>query len=570
MQNVSSAPVLDPRGAAERERRPFELADRPGPAALAERDVLFFDNGKLSFANYRAIQRELEATFDRRGLGPLEHVEGTIRGRSDADLATLAARLADEGYAAAVTALGDKGVTPGTTVLTIELERAGVPTVFVTAPPGARLAEAVAALRAGRLCLCPLPIDQASPEVAVRAAVDERADDIVAAITRPPGELDALGDVTVDIDVEAPTDELAIGGERTIEESAEPGLFLEATLDRFDALDIGDGLPVVPPTHRRLESMLAHSPVAPDATVVDGVGPAGATIRGRDVAMAAVMAGCKPRHLPVVAAAVEAMTAPEYNFLQSVTTSNPAGNLVVVSGPLAGDVGLHGGQGCMGPGFRANATIGRALNLLCVNVGRAVPGKADLDCLASPAEFTYCFREDSALTPWTTINEDRFDAATTTVYVLKAEAPTNVLEFLADSAAGVAESLVDAASHLGANNAYIPGPLVVVLVPDHARIIAADGWSKADLKRYVHEHARWPRARLHGRGIEPVRPPGVDDLDPVPVTRSPDDVEVVVAGGPGGQSAVIRPWAMHSEGVVRPVRGPDGEPATDPADVGAD
>lgn len=568
MPTISPEPILDPRGTPERVRRPFELADRPGRDALATGDVLFVDNGKLSFANFRAVEDELTAGFEARGLGVLDRVETTIRGTSAADLAGMARDFAGDGYVAAVTALGDKGVTPGTTVLTIELERAGVPAVMVTSPPGSRLAEAVASLRAGSLCLCALPIDQATPEADVRAAVRDRFDDVVASLSRPPEELGDLATlaVTLDDDVEerddgAPSD-LALDAGRTVGDAAEPGLFLEATMDRFDALGIGDGLPVVPPTERRLAAMLAYRRDDPDHVIVDGVGPAGATMTVRDVAIAAVMAGCRPAYLPLVRTAVEAMTDPRYNFLQSVTTSNPSGNLVVASGPIAEAVGLHAGQGCLGPGFRANATVGRALNLLVVNVARAVPGTADLDCLASPAEFTYCFREDPDLTPWSTINETHHDADTTSVYVLKAEAPTNVLEFLADSARGVAESLVDAATHLGANNAYIPGPLVVVLVPDHARIVAADGWTKADLREFVHEEARWPREALEGRGIEPVRPDGLADVDPVPVTRSPSDVQVVVAGGPGGHSAVVRPWAMHSEGIVEAVRGPDGEPAT--------
>lgn len=552
----------------ERLRRPFSLAERPDREALADGDVLLVDNGKLAFGTLGAVETALGAAFGSRDLGPLERVETSVRGATPSSLEATAREVADAGHVGAIVALADKGVTPGSTVLTIELERAGVPAVLLSAPPGARLAEAVAALRAGTLCTCALPIDRATPETAVRRAVSERADDVVAALTRPADELGGLAtlDVHPDGDVGPVEDDrprlISLDGERSADTTAEPGLFLEETMESFEALGIGDGLPVVPPTERRLEAMLAYRRDDPDHVIVDGVGPAGATMTVRDVAMAAVMAGCRPAYLPIVRTAVEAMTDPAYNFLQSVTTSNPAGNLVVASGPLAETVGLHGGQGCLGPGFRANATVGRALNLLLVNVGRAVPGTADLDCLASPAEFAYCFREASARTPWETLNEEHAGAETTAVYVLKAEAPTNVIEFLADTARGIAESLVDAATHLGANNAYLPGPLVVVLVPDHARIVAGDGWSKADLQAFVHERARWPRAALEGRGIRPVRPAALDGEDPVPVTRSPDDVRVFVAGGPGGHSAVLRPWSMHSDAVVGTVRDPAGAPAT--------
>ena len=86
-----------------------------------------------------------------------------------------------------------------------------------------------------------------------------------------------------------------------------------------------------------------------------------------------------------------------------MTTSHPGGNLVLVSGPLAQEVGIHSGQGCLGPGFPANLTIGRAVNLAIINTCRSIPGVADLANISSQAELTYCFAEDSELSPWETI-----------------------------------------------------------------------------------------------------------------------------------------------------------------------
>ena len=134
--------------------------------------------------------------------------------------------------------------------------------------------------------------------------------------------------------------------------------------------------------------------------------------------------------MPVLVAAFKALNSKKYNLNQSVTTSHPGGNLVLVSGPIAQEIGISGKQGCQGPGWPANATIGRAVNLVMMNIFRSVPGVCDLDCIASQAEFTYCFAEEPELAQWNMINEDHYDSETTTVYVLKAEPLHDIIDFL--------------------------------------------------------------------------------------------------------------------------------------------
>jgi hypothetical protein len=291
--------------------------------------------------------------------------------------------------------------------------------------------------------------------------------------------------------------------------------WLDAALAAFGALGIGDGLPVVPPTPRRYAAMLAFSPWDPATPLVRDLAPSGATLTVRELAIAAVMAGCRPEQLPIALTAVRAMARSEFNLLQALITSHNAGHLLIVSGPLAAEAGLHGGSGCLGPGFPANAAVGRAVNLALVNVSRAVPGVADLGCLGSPAEWTYCFAE--AAGPWPAINAERFDAETTTVLALKAE-------------------------------------------PPHARLLAAAGWDKTGLRERIHGGAGHALAAVAPRGLAAIVP-RADADGRVRVTRGPRDVEVVVAGGRGGHSAVIRPWSLSSEAVVEPVRRPDGTPA---------
>src|SRR6185436_566591 len=153
------------------------------------------------------------------------------------------------------------------------------------------------------------------------------------------------------------------------------------------------GLPVIPPTAKRVDAMLGFTDRDPEQGLVNEIPPSGATITVRSLAVNAVMAGCRPAYFPILVAAFQAIADPAYRAFQGAITTHPSGNAIVVSGPLADELGIASGPGCLGPGFRANATIGRAINLTIMNVARAIPGKSDLGVFGSPAEFTYCFAE---------------------------------------------------------------------------------------------------------------------------------------------------------------------------------
>lgn len=343
--------------------------------------------------------------------------------------------------------------------------------------------------------------------------------------------------------------------------SAEPGAYMEEVMDYFNAEHICDGLPIIPPTKRRYEAMLEYCPWAEDTKLVDPSGPSGKEITVKDVAIAAVMAGCKPTAMPVLVAAFKALNSPLYNFNQSVTTSHPGGNMCIVSGPIAQEIGVSGRQGCQGPGYPANATIGRAINLVLMNVLRTVPGICDLDCIASQAEFTYCFAEEPSLAQWNMINEDRFDAQTTTVYLLKAEPIHDIIDFLSLNGHDLLDTITACCTTLGSNNAYMPGPLVVCLTPDHAMMLKKAGYTKEMIQEHIHQYVYHNTPMVNGRGLMPVRPKEWANRHPLPVTRFPKDVEVVTIGGRGGHSGVILPWALHSEGCVEALTLPNGTAA---------
>lgn len=555
--------ILDPRGKQNRPR--IRLAPRVREEDLRIGRILFYNNTKLRFCEYGEVFVRIKRRLIDRGIGNFIDMEETVRGKSTRDLQDYAAKLAALKPAAAIVALGDMGTSAATTVVAIALEKLGIPTVYIIAPPGAGIAKGVAFYRAGHLCMCEIDIFQGSTRAEVAAEVDKHFDAVIESLLLQGDALESRAKVDFRLDSEKPRDDgfLAIpesfglkGDEASLRE---PGSFMEEFMDIVDYFHIGDGLPLIPPTPGRLERMFAYCPYDREMALAHEIGPTGKDICVKDIAMAAVMAGCKPQHMPILVAAFQAMGSIKYNFLQSVTTSHPGGTLILVSGPLAKELGISGGQGCLGPCYTANATIGRAANLVILNVTRAVPGFCDLDCLASQAEFTYCFAEDPELTKWKTINVEHYDAATTTVYVLKAEPPHDIIDFLSETGGDLLDTLTDCATTLGSNNAYIAGPMVFVITPDHAWMLERDGYTKELIREHVFQWARNPAPMVRNRGLVPVRPEGFNEMHPIPVTRSPRDIEVVVAGGRGGHSAVILPWALHSEAIIEPVLLPGGK-----------
>jgi len=559
--NKTLNPLIDPRGTQE--RPVLKLAQRVGLDALKKGKILFYDNTKLSFCNYGEVFVRIKERFREMGIDNFVNYRETVRGKDTKALEAYAAMLAKEKPEAAVVALGDMGTSPATCIVTMALEKLGIPAVYITAPPGGELVEGVAVYRAGNLCLCKIDIYQASTVEDVRREIDGKWDYIIDSLTAEPEKLKRVAHIDFKMDLVPPAEDglLPVTGEIKVDADGliEPGCYMEEVMDYLDREHIGDGLPVIPPTQSRLEKMYAYCPFDPTDILWREVGPTGKDVTVRDVSIAAVMAGCRPQAMPILVTAFNALADRRYNLLQSVTTSHPGGNMVLVSGPIAQEVGISGRQGCLGPGYPANATIGRAVNLVIMNVCRSVPGICDLDCIASQAEFTYCFAEEPELAQWPMINEEHYDSGTTTVYVLKAEPQHDIIDFLSLNGHDLLDTLTDCCTTLGSNNAYIPGPLVLVLTPDHGMMLRNSGYTKDMIREHIHLRAVHDVPMVRDRGLVPVRPPEFADKHPMPVTRSPKDVEIVVVGGRGGHSGVILPWALHSESIVLPVTLPDGK-----------
>src|SRR4029450_6524935 len=190
----------------------------------------------------------------------------------------------------------------------------------------------------------------------------------------------------------------------------------EAVLAAFSEREWCDGLPIVPPPEERVRAMLGG--VQPDR-LLGVMPPLWRRVTLEKLAVNAVMAGCEPAAFPLVVAAVESMLDPAFNLYGVQATTHPVAPLLIVHGPIAEELGVHAGSGCFGPGFRANATIGRAIRLVLLNVGGAWPGRHDMATQGSPAKVSCCITERRDA-PWGPLHE------TSMVTVFAGEPPHNV------------------------------------------------------------------------------------------------------------------------------------------------
>ncbi len=327
---------------------------------------------------------------------------------------------------------------------------------------------------------------------------------------------------------------------------------LEAALENGP----GDGLPLVPPTRRAIDAMLASVQEGPGHVL--GIMPPGMQeLTVGDAAVCAVAAGCKPVYFPVVLAALEAVMEPEFNFLAIQATTELASPLVVVHGPLAERLDVHSGSGCLGPGFRANATIGRAVRLVAVRLGQATPGETDMATFGHGGKFSACFAE--AECGWEPLHMARgFRADQDAVTVVGADAPVNVNDYASGSAESVLHMIAGSMAYPGSNNAQGGGEVLVVLSPQHKSLLEAGGMDRKDVQCALFELARVSLASFSPEIAERVRGkrPGLfTDSEPeaVPIADSPKSILLTVAGGPGSHTLFF-PTYGETRAVTKPVQ----------------
>lgn len=342
----------------------------------------------------------------------------------------------------------------------------------------------------------------------------------------------------------------------------------EAAYEFCEEMRWGDGLPIIPPTDERVERMLAFCDRPRDEPILQ-IPPSYGAATPRRIAANAVMAGCKPQHFPIVLLALEAMAEQPYNLYGIQTTTHPCAPLIIVSGPVADEIGLNGGYSALGSGSRSNATIGRAVRLSLTNIGEARPGAGDMATYGSPTKFTYCLTENETKSPWAPVRMDEnYAEEETMVMVVAAEGPHNVNDHESVSAEGVLKTLAGTIATPGCNNAHHDSRPVVLLCPEHAATIASGGYSKDAVKAFLFEHARIPLSMFSFENVERrlrVKFPdryGRASLDTrVPMARRPEDYIVLVAGGAGKHSAYI-PTFGATLPVSRVLRTSAGETVT--------
>jgi hypothetical protein len=311
-----------------------------------------------------------------------------------------------------------------------------------------------------------------------------------------------------------------------------------------------DGLPVVPPTPARVLNMLDGTRRAP-GEVVAVVPPDLVPVTVEKVAINAVMAGCRPEYLPVVLAAVQAACTDAFNMHGLLCTTYFSGPVVVVNGPIAQRIGMNSGVNCMGQGNRANATIGRALQLVVRNVGGGVPGGIDRATFGGPGKHTFCFAEDEAGSPWEPLSVERgFARGTSTVSLFPGHGPSAIVDQISRTPESLARSFAAKLRAVSHPKLVMGMGAMLVVSPEHARVFGAAGWSKARLRAELD-------ALLLIDGSELVRGAGgIDEGIPAALAQGrrlpkfrDGDLAIVHAGGSAGMfSAIIEGWVSGERG----------------------
>ena len=326
-----------------------------------------------------------------------------------------------------------------------------------------------------------------------------------------------------------------------------------AVQEHFHANGWSDGLPIVPPTAEAVAACLDWALLPRDHVV--GVEPVRErTITAEKVAINAVMAGCLPSHFPVVVTAVTAMLAEPFLLHGATASTGGCAILVIVNGPIRSEVGMSATFNAVGPSDRASTCVGRAVRLVLGNLLEVRPGEIDRSTLGHPAKISFCIAEDEEHTPWRSLAAERLgDPDASAVTVMAAMGPRQVMNEWTTHPPEILDTFV---AEIRANMRHYSiwgGDYAIVVPPQLRAHFDAAGWSKADIRAYVFEHARVRRREWAGVGkANAVGDKG--DREYAALT-SPDDLLVIAAGGPaGGFGVVIPPWlGGKSRAVTMPV-----------------
>lgn len=497
--------------------------------------VAFVDNSKVNADFF--LSHVSQALVDRFGIvaGPVIRKAAPKDRLGEKDFGALAS------CAAVVQCFGDCGTSTSMSVAdAVEIERRGIPTVTVFSTAFADAARVQAAGRGMpdlRLVRIPHPMHTAS-----RAQVRERADTVI----------DALVERLTTLTPSAPE----AASHRAVAVAAS-----EDDQELFFARGFTDGLPVAIPTAQKVAQMVRAS--GRDAGETIGpIPPRWRTATIEKIAINAVLAGCRPEYFPVMLAAIEALLENDCQLYGIQTATNTTAPLIIVNGPIVDRLALNARGNLFGQGARANATIGRAVQLVLRNIGGDIAGETDMATHGQAGKFTCCIAEAEQDSPWTPLHvEAGFASDASTVTVIGASAPHNIFTYGCETGPEILDQFIGAMTGLGHNNIIFPtGPLLVVS-PEHAATLARDGLGKAEIRQAIFERARIPLSRFGQRTIKGLHHrrarwfAEAGDPDHIGVADHPEDISIMVAGGAGIHSLFV-PTAFSFRPVTRAIRVP--------------
>ncbi len=419
----------------------------------------------------------------------------------------------------------------------------GIPTVAIVQEGFVTDANAT-----GEAFRLPNPIKAVSPHVftsltsqQTRQEVDNIIEQIIRGLTEPLPE--AKESLVQRLTTRGPKDDyLEFTGRDQLD-------CFEKMNDAFLDWGWSDGFPVIPPTEDRVNKMLQGTHRAPNDTVIEKVVPGMARASVKNIAINAVMAGCRPEFLPVVITAVEAMHDPVINLRLVSMSTGPHAPMFVINGPIVEKLKINYGLCALGPAGPErlsfpNVVIGRAVRLTLMNIGNCYPGVMDQDTIGAPTKFSLVLAENEKANPWEPYHVEKgFKPDDSTVSCAYGVSLMDLRDLESDSASGLMNGFARFLIGSGAVISYTPyvyRPLIL-LAPDHARMLAREGWTKDDIREYVHLHCTITAEQYRRSSQRPVERKWIEVADSqasVPLFHKPEHVEIVVVGGMAGKSAV--------------------------------
>jgi hypothetical protein len=285
------------------------------------------------------------------------------------------------------------------------------------------------------------------------------------------------------------------------------------------------------------------------------VPPALAPASVEKIAINAVMAGCKPQYLPVVLAAVEAALDDRFAMHGVLATTTYVGPVIIVNGPVRKEIGMNARGNALGQGNRANATVGRTLQLVIRNLGGGRPQEVDRATLGNPGKYTYCFAEDEEGSFWEPLSVERgFARGVSTVTLFAGYGLQGIVDQKSRTPESLARSFAESLKAFHNVKLAPAGDALLVVSPEHERAFCEAGWTKARLYEELYRLCEIPGADLVA-GARGIAEGGPSSLAGQSVNKfRPGGLLIVRAGGAAGMfSGIIGGWLASGETGSSPV-----------------